>query len=78
MNQDTYVRVIKKSYLHIVKYAAGVTLDVDVSEVEGHLLTDRQLDQIDALPVVGVVVGPVGGDEDGLTVSEGTPTTRVT
>lgn len=49
-----------------------------MSEVEGHLLADGNPDQVDTLPIVGIVVGPVGGDDDALAVSKGTTTTRVT
>lgn len=55
-----------------------MTLQVHVCEVQGHLLSSRQADHINTLSVVGVVVGPVGGDDDSLTVSEGTTTPRVT
>jgi len=69
--------VIKESYLHVVKAAAAVSLQAHVSEVQGHSFTGRQTDQIDALAVVGVVVGPVGGDDDALALSEGSSTARV-
>lgn len=69
---------INRSYLHVVKRAAAVTFQVHVSEVEGQRLTHWHPDQIDALAIVGIVVGPVGGYDDALTVSEGTTTAGVT
>lgn len=69
---------INTSYLHIVKHAVAVTLQIHVSEVEGHPLSRWYPDQIETLAVVGIVVGPIGGDDNTLAVREGTTTTRVT
>lgn len=55
-----------------------MVLQAQVSEVERDLLSRWDLDQIDTLAVVGVIVGPVGGDDDAVTVSECATTSRVT
>lgn len=55
-----------------------MTLDIQVSEVEGHFLSCWQPDQIDTLAIVGVTVRPVRRNDNSLTFSEGTTTTRVT
>ena len=68
----------KHIILHIVKSTSTVTLQVHVSEVEGHPLTNWQPYQIDTLAVMGIVVWPVGGNDDALTVGEGTTTSGVT
>lgn len=48
-----------------------------MGEIERDLLASWQLDHIDTLAVVGVVVGPVGGDDYAVSVGEGTATSRV-
>lgn len=73
-----YFWVTDSSYLHIIKGTVAVTLQAHVSEIQRHLLTHRQSDQVDTLAVVGVVIRPVWRDDDPLTLSEGTTTTRVT
>ena len=55
-----------------------MTFQIHVSEIEGHLLTGWQPDQIDTLAIVGIVIGPIWGNYDALTVSERTTTTWVT
>lgn len=54
-----------------------MVLQAQVGEVERDLLSSRQLDHIDTLAVVSVIVGPVGGDDYAVSVSEGTTTSRV-
>lgn len=49
-----------------------------MSEVQRYRLSHWQPDQIDTLSVVGIIIGPVGGDDDAVTVSECTATPRVT
>lgn len=65
---------LDQSYLHIVKGAAAVVLQAQVGEVEENLLPSGQLDHVDTLAVVGVTVGPVGGDHDAVSVGEGATT----
>ena len=48
-----------------------------MGEVEGRHLAGRQADQVDALAVSRVVVGPVGRDDDPLAVRVGAPAARV-
>lgn len=55
-----------------------MVLQAHVSEVQRYRLSHWQPDQIDTLSVVGVIIGPVGGDDDAVTVSECTTTPRVT
>lgn len=55
-----------------------MVLQAHVSEVQRYLLTHWQPDQIDTLSVVGIIIGPVGGDDYAVTVSECTTTPRVT
>lgn len=55
-----------------------MVLQAHVSEVQRYLLSHWQPDQIDTLSVVGIIIGPVGGDDDAVTVSECTTTPRVT
>lgn len=55
-----------------------MTLQAHVSEVQHHRLSHRQPDQVDTLAVVGVVIRPVGRDDDAFTVSEGSTATGIT
>lgn len=66
-----------KSYLHVVKRAATVALQAEMGEGERDLLPSWQLDHIDTLAVVGIIIGPVGGDDYAVSVGEGTTTSRV-
>lgn len=65
-------------YLHIVKGAATVTLQVHVGEGEIHCLSCWETDHVDALAVVSVVVGPVGRDDDSFALCECATTSRIT
>lgn len=51
-----------------------MVLQAQVGEVEKNLLPSWQLDHVDTLAVVGVIVGPVGGDDDAVGVGEGATT----
>lgn len=55
-----------------------MTLQAHVSEVQHHRLSHRQPDQVDTLAVVGVVIRPVGRDDDAFTVSKGSTATGIT
>lgn len=55
-----------------------MVLQAQVSKVERDLLSRWDLDQVDTLAVVSVIIGPVGGDDDAVTVSECAATSRVT
>lgn len=55
-----------------------MVLQAQMGEVERDLLPSWQPDHIDTLAVVGVIVGPVGGDDYAVSVGEGTATSRVT
>lgn len=48
-----------------------------MGEGERDLLPSWQLDHIDTLAVVGIIIGPVGGDDYAVSVGEGTTTSRV-
>lgn len=55
-----------------------MVLQAHVSEVQRYFLSHWQPDQIDTLSVVGIIIGPVGGDDYAISVSECTTTPRVT
>jgi len=54
-----------------------VALQGHVGEVERHHLAGRQADQVHALAVGQVVVGPVGRDDDALAFGVGAAAARV-
>ena len=48
-----------------------------MSEVEGHHFSDRKSEDVDALAVVSVAVGPVRRDEDAFALRESPSTPGV-
>lgn len=53
-------------------------LQAHMSEVQSHLFTHWQTNHVDTLAVVGIIIGPVWGNDDTFTVSKGATTTRIT
>lgn len=52
-------------------------LQVHVGEVERHQFTAWQSDDINALPIVSIVIRPVGRDDDAFCVCKDTSTAWV-